>query len=132
MSKHQILSVGQCAADHHMISQFLGRSLGAEVSSADSAREAIDAVRKESYHLVLVNRVFDRDGNSGLELIQALKADPATSKVPVMLVSNHPDAQQAAEQAGAYKGFGKADLGSDRALEAIRQSLDSLNAHQAR
>jgi hypothetical protein len=40
-----------------------------------------------------------------------------------MLVSNHADAQAEAEAAGAKPGFGKAELGSSKSLEALRAIL---------
>ena len=73
-------------------------------------------MRSTRYDLVLVNRVLDEDGSSGLELIRALKHDPALADVPVMLVSNHADAQEAAFDLGASPGFGKASLHSDATL----------------
>jgi two-component system chemotaxis response regulator CheY len=81
----------------------------AEVVPADSAEEAVAELRKGGYDLVLANRVFDL-GGSGLEFIKQLKADAALQAVPVMLVSNYPDAQQQATALGALPGFGKAAL----------------------
>src|SRR3712207_6703021 len=104
----RVLSVGQCAADSMLIKSFLKREFAAEVQSADSADEAMAMLHNGPFDLVLVNRVFDADGGSGLELIKAVKSDPATGKIPVMLVSNYADAQQRAVDAGAEPGFGKA------------------------
>ena len=119
----KILSVGQCSADHGSISRSLARSLDARVSGVDTASEALDALRAGPYDLVLVNRVGDLDGAPGLALIGALKADATLSAVPVMLVSNYPDAQAEAEALGAFKGFGKADLGTTKANDALRAAL---------
>src|SRR5581483_3006970 len=92
--RYRVLSVGQCGYDHGQISRQLGRSLGADVQPAANAAEALEALRKRGpFDLVLVNRVGDRDGEPGVELIRALKADPALAAVPVMLVSNYEDAQ---------------------------------------
>jgi hypothetical protein len=41
----------------------------------------------------------------------------------MMLVSNYPDAQAAAEKAGALPGFGKRDIGSPRVKELLRDAL---------
>ena len=40
-----------------------------------------------------------------------------------MLISNYPEAQQAARQAGAVEGFGKREIGSLRVSELIRSAL---------
>jgi CheY-like chemotaxis protein len=111
MSGKRILSVGQCMADHGSISGTLRRLFAAEVVPADSAAEALAELQKHSFDLVLVNRVLDSDGSSGLEVIRQLKTDDRAKDVPVMLVSNYEDAQHQAVQAGALPGFGKSALG---------------------
>lgn len=123
MANPRVLSVGQCGFDHSTISRFLKDAVGAEATPAATAKEALDAVRSGGVDLVLVNRVFDRDGGSGLDLIRDLKSDPATAEVPVILVSNYDDAQQQAVAAGALKGFGKADLGTDSARSVVKEAL---------
>ena len=119
----RVLSVGQCGFDHRSISGYLAERFGAEVERADSLDDTRDAMRSARYDLVLVNRVLDEDGSSGLELIRALKHDPALADVPVMLVSNHADAQEAAFDLGASPGFGKASLHSDATLARIKALL---------
>jgi two-component system chemotaxis response regulator CheY len=123
MAHPQILSVGQCAFDHRMIAHHLQTAFEAQVSSADTAAEAIERLRSSRFDLVLVNRVGDLDGSSGLDLIQALKADPALAGVPVMLVSNHADAQAKAIALGALVGFGKAELQSPATLERVARAI---------
>jgi hypothetical protein len=90
----------------------LRRSFGAETVAAATIRDAIEIAGRDSFALVLVNRVIDADGASGLELIRTLKAhdDPSISGIPVMLVSDYPDARRQAEDLGALPGFGKGDL----------------------
>jgi two-component system chemotaxis response regulator CheY len=119
VSRPRILSVGQCGYDHGQISRQLGRQHDAEVAAAATHDEALAAVRAGGIDLVLVNRIGDRDGASGLDLIRALKADPQTSAVPVMLVSNLPDAQEEAVNLGAIRGFGKSELGSPKEIAAL-------------
>ena len=123
MARVRILSVGQCGMDHGQIGRALGRPLDAEVIAADTHEDAGRQLAGGVFDLVLVNRVGDLDGAPGLEFIRALKADPATVGVPVMLVSNYPDAQAEAVSAGAAPGFGKSDLRTERALEPVRAAL---------
>jgi CheY-like chemotaxis protein len=119
----RVLSVGQCFADHSGITRVFRNSLGADVVAVDSAREALEHLRRETFALVLVNRVFDADGSSGLELIRAIKTEAELRDVPVMLVSNYEDAQAQAVQAGATPGFGKAAMGQPHMLARVEPYL---------
>jgi len=119
----RVLSVGQCFADHSGIARVLHGSFGAEVIGADSAPQALEQLRQGTFALVLVNRVFDADGSSGLDLIRAIKADEQLGCVPVMLVSNYEDAQAQAVQTGAAAGFGKAALGQPHMLARVEPYL---------
>jgi CheY-like chemotaxis protein len=123
MSVKRVLSVGQCYADHTSIAWTLRSQCQAEVRGVDTAAEALAQLRNEDYDLVLVNRLFDADGFSGLDFIRQMKADEALRSVPVMLVSNHEDAQREAEQAGAVPGFGKAELGQPAMLARVQAFL---------
>jgi len=123
MSARRILSVGQCGFDNGNISRTLRTAFGAEVVSVDTSEEALEQLRQEPFALVLINRIFDRDGDSGLELVRQLKATPELNQVPVMLVSNYEDAQQQAVAAGALPGFGKSSLGQPLMLERVRSVL---------
>ena len=114
----RILSVGQCGFDHQSISGYLADRFNAQVEEADGIDDARQAMRSARFSLVLVNRVLDQDGSSGLDLIRAFKEDPDTAAVPMMLVSDHPEAQQAARNLGALPGFGKAELHLQRDLRA--------------
>ena len=117
-----VLSVGQCGFDQFSISRHLKSGFDAEVATADTASQAIAAIKNQQFDLVLVNRILDADGSSGLDLIEAIKTDPKLSHSAVMLVSNYPEAQGQAEILGALPGFGKADIRSSK----VRQSLGLL------
>jgi CheY-like chemotaxis protein len=123
MSK-KVLSLGQCAADNCAISHFLESSLGARVVPADTVPEALAHLRADPFDLVLVNRLLDANGASGLEFISQLKEDPALAEIPVMLVSNFPDAQKQALARGALLGFGKASLGDARIVGRLKDLLE--------
>src|SRR5262245_65840030 len=121
LMSRRVLSVGQCAFDHGNLSRVLRSEFGAEVVPASTAEEALAAARRGGFALVLVNRLLDADGDSGLELIRRLKAESAG--VPVMLVSNLADAQAQAEEAGAVPGFGKAALAAPQTLARLKEHL---------
>lgn len=107
----RVLDVGQCGHDHGLITRLLA-GFGASVDRVKSLEEAKRALREARYDLVLVNRQLDADGSPGVDVVRAIKtdSDPALSAVPVMLISNFPEAQDEAVAAGAALGFGKAEL----------------------
>jgi len=119
----RVLSVGQCNVDHGSISRTLQGAFGAEVTTAATADEALAALRGGNYQLVLVNRIFDSDGGSGLELIRRIKSSSGGESVPVMLVSNFEDAQSQAVELGAVKGFGKSALATEETALRLREYL---------
>ncbi len=117
----RVLSVGQCGVDHASISHTLREHFGARVIRADTAGEALRLLETERFDLILVNRVFDADGSSGLELLRTVRDRPQPA--PVMLVSNFADAQRQAVEAGGAAGFGKAMLGRPDMLACVRPFL---------
>ena len=127
MSTLRVLDVGQCDYDHGRISTLLRSRFGAEVVRVHSATEAFDRLRGEAFDLVLVNRVFDRTAEEGLDLIRKAKADAKTSAVPVMLVSNFPEFQAEAVAAGAIPGFGKAALAEDATSARLEKALGGVS-----
>jgi len=124
MSKKKVLSVGQCFADHGAMRRTFQKHFGAEVVGADDGAEALALLQREPFALVLVNRVLDADGSSGLDVLRQIRADEKGTAVPVMLVSNFEDAQAQAERAGAVRGFGKAALGQPAMLARVRPFLE--------
>jgi CheY-like chemotaxis protein len=108
--KKRVLDVGNCAMDHGAIRDFIEREFDAEVVQADGPCDAIEEIRHCKFDLVLVNRILDRDGSSGLEIIKQLKADDQTAALPVMLITNFEEHQNAAVEHGAVRGIGKARL----------------------
>ncbi len=119
----QVLNVGQCDYDHQNIATFIARNFDASVSAACTADQALQSTRSNSYDLILINRVLDGDGSSGIDLIQQLKDDPGTRSVPAMLVSNYSDAQAAAIEVGAVPGFGKSTMDTPATLEELKKVL---------
>lgn len=119
----RVLDVGNCNPDHAAIRRMLESSFHVSVDRAYVLDDAIEAVLKNDYALVLVNRHLDRDGTEGMEVIRRIKGDDRTKHIPVMLVSNYSDAQAAAVEAGAIRGFGKAGLNSDATLSRLGEIL---------
>ncbi|MEM9187408.1 MAG: response regulator [Planctomycetota bacterium] len=127
MSK-QVLDVGNCGPDHATITQFLESNFGCVVAQADRAEDALEkmiAAARDGrpFDLVVVNRKLDVDYSDGLDVIRQLKANPATAAVPVMLITNYADHQDAAEAAGALRGFGKLQYSEPATVERVRAAL---------
>jgi len=116
----KILDVGQCGFDGPRMSQLLRERLNATVDCAGTAEEAARRLNDGKYDLVLVNRVLAQDGASGVNLIRELIK--SGSKTPLMLVSDHKDAQDSAVSFGAVRGFGKAALEEPETFELIRNA----------
>jgi response regulator RpfG family c-di-GMP phosphodiesterase len=107
----RVLSVGQCVPDNGTLRGFLTGRWPVEFLTADQLDDAVRCLGDRSVDLVLVNRKLDVDYSDGMEIIRALKADPETARVPVMLVSNYPEHQAEAVMVGALPGFGKLEYG---------------------
>lgn len=113
----KILDVGQCGFDGPRMARLWRDALEAEVQNAETGEEAAELLADQDFDLVLVNRVLAADRSSGLEVIERLRAQNV--HVPIMLVSDLPEAQDAAVALGAVRGFGKAHLGERSTLELV-------------
>jgi DNA-binding NarL/FixJ family response regulator len=119
----KILLVGHCGPDSSFLRMAVKSADGsAQILAADDSSELSKAL-SDGVDLVLFNRELDYgfDERQGVELIRKMKT--AYPAVKTMLVSNYPEAQAAAEAAGAVPGFGKRDIGSARVSRVIREAL---------
>ncbi|MEO2046576.1 MAG: hypothetical protein ABGX16_08370 [Pirellulales bacterium] len=71
----------------------------------------------------MVNRKLDRDQSEGIEVLKQIKEDPELADVPVMLITNYAEHQEAATAAGAVRGFGKLELEQEETLKRLRTHL---------
>ncbi len=122
-----VVSVGQCGYDNSQIRDLI-RAVdpGAILKVADDLAETRQILSTEHgrVRLVLVNRILDADGSSGVDLIRSLKssADDACD-IPLMLVSDIESAQARALAEGAVPGFGKSSIRTSQARDRVRQAL---------
>lgn len=119
----RVLSVGNCSADHATIREVVETHCNAQVNAADGLKQTLAELAAETYDLVLVNRVMDRDGSSGLEIIKTIKQDDRFREIPVMLVTNYEEHQQKALAVGAVRGFGKSSVDSDETIRRLKSHL---------
>lgn len=90
------------------------------VDEAGSGEEALDKVRGNDYHLVLLD--ISMPGKSGLEVLQELKSDKPG--LPVLMLSIHPEEQYAvrALRSGA-SGYLTKGSAAEELLDAIKKVL---------
>lgn len=118
----KVVLVGHCGFDQG--------SLGRAVASAlpGLVVEAVHNTAGLQRHggpeaLLLINRVLDgRFGTgSGVDLIRELSSGEDTASM--MLISNYPDAQAHAVQAGAMPGFGKNEMGLPGTVQKLQAAV---------
>jgi CheY-like chemotaxis protein len=119
----RVLDVGNCSVDRAAITRFLKGRFACEVTYADAAADALAALRAGGIDLVLVNRKLDVDYADGVDVIRQIKADPQLSETPVMLVTNYPEHQNAAEAIGAVRGFGKLEFDKPETIAKLAPIL---------
>jgi CheY-like chemotaxis protein len=123
MAIRRLLDLGNCSPDHGTLTRFVSQHFSADVAWAHDEDEALAQLREGQFDLVIVNRKLDRDGSDGLEIIERLKADAKLASVPVMLLTNYADYQDAAVKLGAERGFGKSDYAKPETVEKLRPFL---------
>ena len=120
-----LLDCGNCGPDFNAIRTMAEREFGALVLQSHGLEDTLATLRARAVDLVTINRKLDQDYSDGLEVAKAIKADPKLSDVPVMLVTNFDEHQQAAMEVGCVRGFGKLAIGSASARDALLPYLGS-------
>jgi len=121
----KVVLVGHCGPDSSYLRIAVSKA-GRDVTvlSADDS-DQLKRLLDGGVDLLLFNRKLDFgfDEQEGIALIRQLRLKyPA---VKTMLVSNYPEAQEAAVRAGALLGFGKRDVSTPRVPALIRSALDA-------
>ena len=115
------LDIGNCGPDHGAIANMIRTNFGAEADHANAADDAWPLLEKNDYDLVMVNRHLDLDGSSGMHVIGQVQEKYAN--LPMMLITNFAEHQDAAVAAGAVRGFGKNTIGSAATIELLSNYL---------
>jgi DNA-binding NarL/FixJ family response regulator len=118
-----VVLIGQCGIDGPRMEQMLGSMDDTLSVLSCNDQSELDEALSSGCDLMLINRelVGDFESDQGVDMIKSIRAKKPDLKV--MLVSDYPDAQKEAVEAGAVKGFGKSDLGSDKVEKLLRQCL---------
>jgi hypothetical protein len=122
MSK-KIALVGHCGPDSSYLRMTISNAVkGVKILSADDDAE-LSNVLGEGVDLLLFNRElgYGFSKTAGVDVIQQLRT--SNPELKMMLVSNYPDAQEAAVAAGALPGFGKREIGTKRVLEVLQSAV---------
>ena len=118
----RVVLVGHCGVDGPRLQREISSRIpDTHVVRVNSTAD-LERTLGDGADLFLVNREpvgFDEDG---LDIIRDIREEHPDAKV--MLVSDYPDAQEAAVQAGALPGFGKSEMGSESLTDTVRQALD--------
>ena len=119
----RVLSVGQCVPDTNSLVRFLTSNFNVEIDQSDVEVDTFEKMKKQSYDLVMINRKLDADYSDGIELIQKIKESSEVKSSRLMLVSNYPEYQQEAVQAGAEYGIGKNGYQNPETVEKLKPYL---------
>lgn len=119
----RVLDVGQCIPDHTAIRRLLESNFDVDIEQTHGMEDTLAALRAAPAHLVLINRKLDADYSDGMEILKRIKADETLAATPVMVVTNYPEHQQAAVDAGGVPGFGKAELGLPETVDKLGRYL---------
>jgi two-component system chemotaxis response regulator CheY len=120
----KVILVGHCGPDAGYLRMIVRKtSPDVEVLMAEDSQELTQLLTRNDIDLILFNRElgYGFDPDQGAEVIRMLRQ--TLPNVKMMLISNYPEAQQAAVAAGALPGFGKRELGSSRVLQLLRDTL---------
>ncbi len=110
-----------------MVLQLFARKAGYErVVVVPTAMDGISAARVQTPKLILTD--LHLPGMDGIELVQALKQDPATSQIPVLMLSSDNDRRciQLAQSAGANQYLVK-PLGMEQMTQLFNPYLAAGN-----
>ena len=119
----RVLDVGNCGPDFGSMNRFLTKNFEVTVDQAHGPEDALEKLRSGDYALVLINRKLDQDYSDGTEVLKLIKADEQVADVPVMIVTNLAEYQDAAVALGAERGFGKLEYGHPETLEKLKPFL---------
>lgn len=126
-----LLDCGNCPPDFNTIRQMVASNFHAAVVQSHGVEDTMEILRSQKIDLVTINRKLDRDYSDGLDVAKAIKADPHIGSVPVMLVTNYEEHQQAAVAAGCVHGFGKLAVNDPATREVLEPYLGAEKSQPA-
>lgn len=120
----KVLVVDDDNTTRRLLSIYLKGS-GFEVITAENGLDAIEKIGMNNVNLVITD--LNMPYMDGIELVKSLRADPAWSHIPILMVTTEadPEEQNKALAAGA-NGYITKPVGSDIVAREIRQILKDI------
>ena len=99
------------------------RKLGHTIVTAEDGEEALRLVQSEHPELILLDLIMPKV--QGFEVLRRLKGDPATSSIPIIVMSNlsQETDKQAMLDAGALEYLVKANLSLTELAAAVGRAM---------
>jgi two-component system alkaline phosphatase synthesis response regulator PhoP len=99
------------------------RRQGFTVLTAEDGEEALRVARAETPDLILLDLIMPK--MQGFEVLKALKSDPQTSPIPVVILSNlgQESDSKAAREMGALDYWVKANLALGELVSRVEETL---------
>jgi CheY-like chemotaxis protein len=126
-----VVDCGNCGPDYNAIRQMVQANFDAVVLQTHGLEDTLELLSQRHVDLITVNRKLDRDYTDGMDVIRGIKADARYADLPVMLVTNYEEHQEAAEKEGAVRGFGKLSVREPSTVTLLQKYLGALKTAQA-
>jgi two-component system alkaline phosphatase synthesis response regulator PhoP len=99
------------------------RRQGFTVLTAEDGEEALRVARAETPDLILLDLIMPK--MQGFEVLKALKSDPQTSPIPVVILSNlgQESDSKAAREMGALDYWVKANLALEELVRRVEEQF---------
>lgn len=114
-----VVDCGNCGPDYGSIRQMIQSNFDAVVLQTHGPEDTLELLAERDVDLITVNRKLDRDYSDGIDVIRQLKSDERGKSIPIMLVTNYEEHQQAAMEIGAVRGFGKLSVRAPATIELL-------------
>jgi len=99
MLKKKTVLVIEDDLDIGMMIKLMLRYKGFEVTLVEQMEEVGDILKRSPPNILIMDMLLS--GSNGVEICKELKSNVATSRIPIIMMSAHPDAKTSCLQAGA-------------------------------
>jgi len=102
---------------------------GYEVLSARNGEDALALIRKIRPSAAILD--IDMPGRSGIDVLDAIKADPATDQLPVMILTGERDSETVMRAMGSGAGdYMVKPFQPDRLLDRVNRMVQASLTHR--
>jgi DNA-binding response OmpR family regulator len=112
--------------DDRFISAIIHRKLeseGGELIGASQGEEALEIIKKTPVDIILLDIILP--GMNGVQILQAIRRNPATAKTPVIMLTNldQKEDREMCKMLGVSDFFVKASVNLDQVVARIKNIL---------